>query len=146
MLPPSARRRLAAEPAQVEPEFLRDDWDVERMVEGLEIALRMAETPEIREVTEKVVRPKPEIANDREALWAWAKRYSGSGYHPSGTAPMGAPDDPTAVVDQYGRVFGVEGLFVADASIMPTIPRANTNIPTIMIGERFGEWLRDGVI
>ena len=54
--------------------------------------------------------------------------------------------DPMAVVDQLGRVFGVDGLFVADASIMPTIPRANTNIPTIMIGERFGEWLREGRI
>ncbi len=134
------------EPPVIETEFLRDEWDVERMVEGLEIALRMTETPEIRAVTEKVVRPKAEVASDRQALRAWAKRYSGSGYHPSGTAPMGDADDPQAVVDQYGHVFGVEGLFVADASIMPTIPRANTNIPTIMIGERFGEWLRDGVI
>ncbi|MCH8994910.1 MAG: choline dehydrogenase, partial [Chloroflexi bacterium] len=75
-----------------------------------------------------------------------ARRASGSGYHPCGTAPMGAADDSAAVVDQYGRVFGVEGLFVADASIMPTIPRANTNIPTIMIGERFGEWLREDAI
>ena len=49
-------------------------------------------------------------------------------------------------MDQHGRVFGVEGLFVADAGIMPTIPRANTNLPTIMIGERFGEWLRDGML
>jgi len=77
---------------------------------------------------------------------AWLRRACGSGYHPSGTAPMGAPDDEAAVCGQYGRVFGVEGLFLADASIMPSIPRANTNIPTIMIGERFGEWLRDGVI
>ncbi len=55
-------------------------------------------------------------------------------------------DDPTVVVDQYGRVFGVEGLYVADASIMPTIPRANINIHTIMIGERFGEWLREDAV
>ena len=51
--------------------------------------------------------------------------------------------DEGAVVDQVGRVMGVSGLFVADAGIMPTIPRANTNLPTIMIGERFGEWFRD---
>ena len=56
---------------------------------------------------------------------------------------MGTEDDPSAVVDQHGRVFGVEGLHVADASIMPTIPRANINIPSIMIGERFGEWFRE---
>ena len=59
---------------------------------------------------------------------------------------MGAGDDEGAVVDQYGRVYGVDGLFVADASIMPAIPRANINIPTIMIGERFGEWFRERLI
>ena len=64
----------------------------------------------------------------------------------SAGAVIAARVDPLAVVDQYGRVFGVEGLFVADASIMPTVPRANTNIPTIMIGERFGEWLREDAI
>ena len=80
---------------------------------------------------------------------AWLAHQSGGLVVPSSN--LGAPTNkiiinPAAVVDEYGRVFGVEGLFVADASIMPTIPRANTNIPTIMIGERFGEWLRDGVI
>ena len=62
------------------------------------------------------------------------------------TAPMGPSSDPHAVVDGYGRVHGIEGLLVADASIMPTIPTSNLNLPTIMIGERFGEWLRDGVL
>ncbi len=50
--------------------------------------------------------------------------------------------DPGAVVDELGRVHGVRGLRVADASIMPAVPSANTNVPTIMIGERIGEWLR----
>ena len=130
----------------IEPDFLHDAWDLERMVESLEIALRLAETPEIRELSQGMVWPRPEVAADRDELRSWARRACGSGYHPSGTAPMGAPDDPTAVVDQYGRVFGVEGLYVADASIMPTIPRANINIPTIMIGERFGEWLREDAV
>ena len=71
---------------------------------------------------------------------------SGSGFHPCGTVPMGTDDDPDAAVDARGRVRGVEGLYVADASIMPTIPTANINVPTLMIGERFGEWLRDGAI
>ena len=55
---------------------------------------------------------------------------------------MGPASDPLAVVDQYGRAHGIEGLVVADASIMPTVPRANTNLTTIMIGEMVGEWLR----
>jgi 5-(hydroxymethyl)furfural/furfural oxidase len=49
---------------------------------------------------------------------------------------MGREDDPAAVTDPAGRVYGVEGLRVADASLMPTVPRANTNLPTIMIGEK----------
>ena len=47
-------------------------------------------------------------------------------------------------VDSRGRVLGVEGLYVADASITPTVPSANTNLTCIMIGERFGEWMRTG--
>jgi choline dehydrogenase len=129
----------------IESEFLTDDWDTERMVEGIEIGLAMAETKAMREVCQLVVRPQHDVASDPDKLRAWVKKRCGSGYHPSGTVPMGAPDDELAVLDQYGRVYGVEGLFVADASIMPTVPRANTNIPTIMIGERFGEWLREGV-
>ena len=58
---------------------------------------------------------------------------------------MGEETDELAVCDQYGKVFGVGGLWIADASIMPNVPRANTNLPSIMIGERFGEWLREEV-
>jgi 5-(hydroxymethyl)furfural/furfural oxidase len=57
-------------------------------------------------------------------------------FHPAGTCRMGEVNDPDAVVDAEGCVYGVEGLRVADASIMPTIPSANTNIPTIMIAEK----------
>ncbi|MBI4571621.1 MAG: GMC family oxidoreductase N-terminal domain-containing protein [Chloroflexi bacterium] len=131
---------------RIQSDFLRDGWDAGRMLEGLELALRIAATPPIAALTERIYRPRPEVACDREELRAWARRACGSGYHPCATAPMGAPGDPLAVVDQYGRVFGVEGLYVADASIMPSVPRANTNLPTIMIGERFGEWLREEAI
>jgi choline dehydrogenase len=62
--------------------------------------------------------------------------------HPVGTARMGPVGDDGAVVDQYGRVHGVEGLRIADASIMPNVPRANTNLTCIMIGERIAEWMR----
>lgn len=135
----------AAQP-QIETNFLADEWDLDRMMHGLEIALDIVNTPPFSDLYEAQIWPRPEISDDKAALRDWAKRACGSGYHPSGTVPMGTPDDATAVVDQYGRVFGVEGLYVADASIMPTIPRANTNIPTIMIGERFGEWFREDAI
>ncbi len=60
-------------------------------------------------------------------------------WHPSGTCRMGASDDPMAVTDPAGRVYGVEGLRVCDASVMPAVPRANTNIPTIMIAEKIAD-------
>ncbi|MCA9615675.1 MAG: choline dehydrogenase, partial [Myxococcales bacterium] len=76
------------------------------------------------------------------AIREWILRQTGSGYHPCGTVPMG--DGPRAATDSRGRVRGVEGLVVADASLFPTVPSSNTNLPTIMLGERFGEWLREG--
>ena len=57
---------------------------------------------------------------------------------------MGASDDPTTVVDPHGRVLGVEGLWVADASVFPEVPRANTNLPTIAAAERLSDFIRHG--
>jgi choline dehydrogenase len=129
----------------IQSNFLKDERDMERMVEGIHLAARLAATEEVRAVAAAVYRPRPETLADPAALRTWLPRACGSGYHPSGTTPMGPDGDPLAVVDQHGRVRGVNGLFVADAGIMPSIPRANTNIPTIMIGERFGAWFRDGM-
>ena len=63
-------------------------------------------------------------------------------WHPSGTCRMGDPSDSHAVVDPGGRVIGSENLYVADASVMPRLPTANTNIPTMMIAEKLGDALR----
>ncbi len=54
---------------------------------------------------------------------------------------MGPESDPTAVVNDHGKVHGVDNLYVADASIMPVVPRANTNIPALVVGERIAAWL-----
>lgn len=62
-------------------------------------------------------------------------------YHAVGTCKMGPESDPTAVVDARGKVHGVDNLYVADASIMPIVPRANTNIPALVVGERIAAWL-----
>jgi choline dehydrogenase-like flavoprotein len=62
-------------------------------------------------------------------------------YHPVGTCKMGPESDPAAVVDARGKVHGVDNLYVADASIMPAVPRANTNIPALVVGERIAAWL-----
>jgi 5-(hydroxymethyl)furfural/furfural oxidase len=83
-----------------------------------------------------------ELLADDHAMTEFVKRSVGGTWHPSGTCRMGAPDDPLAVTDSCGAVYGVEGLHVCDASLMPSIPCANTNVPTIMISERVAEALR----
>lgn len=90
--------------------------------------------------------PWRSVVDRRDGIDGWLRRICGSGYHPCGTVPMGKEGDARAAVDGRGRVRGVEGLYVADASVMPTIPSANTNLPTLMIGERFGAWFKDGAI
>jgi 5-(hydroxymethyl)furfural/furfural oxidase len=79
------------------------------------------------------------LASDKDALLEFVSREVSGVYHPTGTCRMGSPDDPQAVVDPDGRVIGVHGLRVVDASIMPTIPRGNTNIPTIMVAEKLSD-------
>ena len=86
--------------------------------------------------------PDRRRAGRAAALEPWIRRNSSTGAHPSCTARMGAGDDPTAVCDERGLVHGVRGLRIADASLMPRVPSANTNVPTIMIGERIAEFAR----
>jgi len=64
-----------------------------------------------------------------------------SGYHPSGTVPLGRAPGESAAVDGRGRVFGADALYVVDARLMPTIPSSNIHLPTLMIAERMAEWL-----
>ncbi|MDV4159391.1 MULTISPECIES: GMC family oxidoreductase [Rhizobium] len=85
-----------------------------------------------------------DLLADDAALTEFVRRDVGGTWHPSGTCRMGAPADPMAVTSPSGRVYGVEGLRVCDASLMPSIPCANTNIPTIMIAERIADFIRNG--
>jgi len=80
--------------------------------------------------------PLDQLVADDGRLTEHVRTNIAGTFHVSGTCRMGAADDPSAVVDPTGRVRGVENLRVADASIMPTIPRANTNLPTLMIAEK----------
>lgn len=83
--------------------------------------------------------PTRRTAQSADRIDAWVRKSTDSGYHPSGTVPMGADDDTTAACDRDGRVRGVEGLYVGDASLMPTIPSANIHLATLMIAERLAE-------
>jgi len=129
-------------PVDIEPDFGVDELDVRRHVAAWEDALALTRTAALAPFIDEVVFPDQTRVGGRDDLVRLARQVSASGYHPSCTAHMGPASDPTAVVDQYGRCHGVEGLVVADASIMPSVPRANTNLTSIMIGEMVGEWLR----
>ncbi|MFI4934741.1 MAG: GMC family oxidoreductase [Caulobacterales bacterium] len=124
----------------IDNRFCEDERDLSRLVGCYKDVLAFAETAPIKEMASAMAFPRGEV--DDEAIAGLCRRYAGSGYHPSGTVKMGPASDPMAVVGQYGACHGVDQLVVADASIMPFVPRANTNLTAIMIGERVGEWLR----
>jgi choline dehydrogenase len=85
--------------------------------------------------------PWPSLLRDDARLSRAVLRLCDSGYHPCGTVPMGVMPGETAAVDAHGRVFGLEALYVVDASVMPTVPSSNIHLPTLMIAERMAEWL-----
>lgn len=82
------------------------------------------------------------LLDDDEALTSFVRKNVGGTWHPSGTCKMGAQDNPMAVTSSSGRVYGTHNLRVCDASLMPSIPCANTNIPTIMIAERIADLIK----
>ena len=139
---------LTANDPSVQPyldyNYLMEPLDRERMRKAIRLVLRMAEHPSFKDFILDCVNPtEADLASD-DALDAWLNRNVGTSHHISGTCKMGPDSDAMAVVDQHGRVRGVEGLRVADASIMPDVIRANTNATTIMIGERVANWISEG--
>jgi choline dehydrogenase len=126
----------------IDNRFCEDPRDCEKLTGCMRDTLDFVRTKPLADMIDAVIFPDLRRIDGDADLAALCRRFSGSGYHPCGTARMGPAGDPGAVVDQYGCCHGVDGLVVADASIMPAVPRANTNLTCIMIGEMVGEWLR----
>jgi len=124
----------------VEQHFCEDERDLRRLTQCFRDSMKFVETGPLGELVEDVIFPSRERELTDESIGVMLKKLSASGFHPCATVPMGRAGE--AAVDQYGRLYGVDGLVVADASIMPTVPRANTNLTSIMIGEMVGEWVR----
>ena len=123
--------------------FAAHPEDLRRLVEGVRLAWQIAHQPEIARHTHHVALLSEETVGSDNALAAYVRATVSTQFHPCGTARMGPPDDPMAVVDQHCRVRTVPNLRVVDASVMPTIPRANINLTCIMIGEHVADWMRD---
>ncbi|MXY46430.1 MAG: mycofactocin system GMC family oxidoreductase MftG [Chloroflexi bacterium] len=128
----------------LEYNYLSDPFDLARLRGGVRLAHRLAEHPELAQIIDSPDEPTYEQLESDDALDAWMRRTVATMHHISCTCKMGAASDPMAVVDQHGRVHGIAGLRVADASIMPDCPRANTNVTTMMIGERVADFIKDG--
>ena len=121
--------------------YMKNAWDRERLREAVRLCRQLVDYPAYGDVLDQWVSPaEPELADD-DLLDDWLKRTISSARHMSGTCKMGPDSDPAAVVNQRLQVRGVEGLWVADASILPQVPRANTHATVIMVAERLaGEW------
>ena len=130
------------DPPIIDNRFCEDQRDASRLVGCVQDTLAFTRSGPLADMIEDISFPDPARGLDDATLGALCRRFAGSGYHPSGTVKMGPATDPLAVVSQYGCAHGIDQLVVADASIMPAVPRANTNLTSIMIGEKIGEWLR----
>jgi choline dehydrogenase len=131
---PDPRSRPAIDPA-----YLTHEADLDVLVAGVRQAREIAEYPPLADHLEREHSPGDGVRDD-ERLRAWIRTDLRTIFHPTGGCAMGGDDD--AVCDPELRVRGVEGLRVVDASVMPAIPRGNTNAPTIAIAERAADLIR----
>ncbi|HJL01653.1 MAG TPA: GMC family oxidoreductase N-terminal domain-containing protein [Polyangiaceae bacterium LLY-WYZ-15_(1-7)] len=129
----------------LDSKLLHHPDELEQQLEAMELLWLLGTSKALGELATFVL-PTERGFSSRRAIREWLLGQTGSGYHPCGTVPMGDEDDPRAATDPRGRVRGTEGLIVADASLFPTVPSSNINLPTIMLGERFGEWLREDAL
>ena len=140
--------RLQSTDPSVQPflnyNYLTDPFDRERMRKAVRLAIRLADHPAFSDLIVERVSPTDDEIGTDDALDDWLMNYTGTSHHVSATCKMGPASDGMAVVDQYGKVHGLEGLRVADASIMPDCIRANTNATTIMIAERVADFIKEG--
>ena len=148
-LPESAGElTLASADPMVQPKLdyqsLVQTQDRERMREAVRTCVRIFGRQGFQEIIEERISPTDTDLESDARLDEWLDRNIGVAGHSCGTCKMGPALDPAAVVDQYCRVYGLEGLRVIDASVMPEITRANTNATTIMIAERVADFIRNG--
>ena len=142
-------RQIGLGRPRVQPSFnycyLRHPNDIRRVREGLRLAVKLLASDAYKDVADHRIHPTDDVLTNDDALDLWIRQTVGTARHVSGTCKMGPDADPMAVVDQYCRVKDVQGLWVADASVMPRIPRSGgAHATVIMIGERVVDWIAAG--
>ena len=137
----SLRSADPLEPPKILFNLFQERSDVERMIRGIRAARRIYTAPPLGDLTLPEAMPG-EGAEGDEALEAFIRATGEITQHPVGTCRMGPDGDPMAVLDAELRVRGIDGLRVADASVMPNVPGGNTNAPAIMVGEKAADLIR----
>jgi choline dehydrogenase len=127
------------DPPAIDPGYFSDPDDLRLTVEGLIACREIAQAEPFRRIGAREIRPGPEGAT-RDELAVYVRRTARTVWHPVGTCRMGS--DEGSVVDATLRARGIEGLRIADASIMPTLVSGNTHAPCMMIGEKAAELIR----
>ena len=135
--------RHAQEAPRIQPNYLSTAEDRQVAADSLRLTRRIAAMPALARYHPREVKPGVQYESDDE-LARLAGDIGTTIFHPVGTCAMGRSDDPQAVVDCRLRLRGLEGLRIADASVMPRITSGNTNAPTLMIAERAAEWIAAG--
>jgi choline dehydrogenase len=145
---PKSRGRVrvtSTDPAaapDIDLNFLSHDTDVAALIHAVRMSWTLANQSGIRRLGKEFIMLQDKTIGDDDIVLDYATMSLDSAYHPVGTAKMGPAHDSGAVVGERLAVHGTEGLFVADASIMPNIVSCNTNLTSIMIGERAADLLR----
>ena len=119
----------------IQPNFLSTLVDQQTLVAGMYMARQIGEAKALGPFRSQELKPGIEC-KDNDALLSYAQSTGASVYHVMGTCKMGPVSDPMAVVDNQLKVWGLDGVRVVDASIMPTIPSGNINAPVMMIAEK----------
>ncbi len=124
--------------------YFHEEEDLRRMREAVRLCVRLGEHEKFNGIIESRLEPTDEELSSDEDLNTYMTREVTTGQHISGTCKMGPDSDEMAVVDQFGRVKGIQNLRIVDASIMPDCIRANTNVTTMMMAERVSDFIKDG--